>query len=235
MRRFGSSLLALIFTAGALAAQTRPLSPFARAKAEALLRERLPCLGCHELDGEGGRIGPELSAVASRRSPQEIYSLIRDPQGNRPGTPMPKVPMPEGWRRLVASYLATRAGPTQGPPARAPAGPPTPNPSTQTDTGAALYAHKCAACHGRTGEGDGFNAPYLPVRPTAHADAAYMSTRSDDALYDAIAAGGYVMNRSPRMPAFGETLTRVQIRSLVRHLRTLCRCEGPAWSRDGQR
>jgi hypothetical protein len=39
------------------------------------------------------------------------------------------------------------------------------------------------------------------------------------------------MNRSPRMPAFGATLSAAEIRALVRHIRTLCRCEGPAWSR----
>jgi hypothetical protein len=40
-----------------------------------------------------------------------------------------------------------------------------------------------------------------------------------------------VMNRSPRMPPFGGSLTSGEIRALVRHIRTLCRCEGPAWSR----
>jgi hypothetical protein len=62
-----------------------------------------------------------------------------------------------------------------------------------------------------------------------------MSTRSDDALYDAIAAGGLVMNRSPRMPAFGASLTPDEIQSLVRHIRELCGCQAPAWSRDGAR
>jgi mono/diheme cytochrome c family protein len=60
-----------------------------------------------------------------------------------------------------------------------------------------------------------------------------MSVRSDDVLYGAIAGGGAIMNRSPRMPAFGETLPDAQIRALVRYIRTLCGCEGPAWSRDG--
>jgi mono/diheme cytochrome c family protein len=40
------------------------------------------------------------------------------------------------------------------------------------------------------------------------------------------------MNRSPRMPAFGATLSSAEIRALVRHIRALCRCEGPAWSRN---
>jgi mono/diheme cytochrome c family protein len=41
-----------------------------------------------------------------------------------------------------------------------------------------------------------------------------------------------VMNRSARMPAFGATLSAAEIRALVRHIRTLCRCEGPTWSRN---
>jgi mono/diheme cytochrome c family protein len=61
-----------------------------------------------------------------------------------------------------------------------------------------------------------------------------MSTRSDDALYDTIAGGGAIMNRSPRMPAYGTTLSPVQIRALVRHIRSLCGCQGPSWSTDGQ-
>ena len=50
---------------------------------------------------------------------------------------------------------------------------------------------------------------------------------------DTIFGGGVIMNRSARMPAFGESLNTVQIRALVRYIRTLCHCEGPQWSRDG--
>jgi hypothetical protein len=62
-----------------------------------------------------------------------------------------------------------------------------------------------------------------------------MSLRSDDALFDAVSGGGAIMNRSPRMPAFGLVLAPAEIRSLVRHIRELCRCQGPAWSTDGSR
>jgi hypothetical protein len=61
-----------------------------------------------------------------------------------------------------------------------------------------------------------------------------MARRSDDALFDTIFSGGYIMNRSNFMPPFGATLTRDEIRGLVGHIRTLCRCQGPAWSRDPQ-
>ena len=197
------------------------------------MRYRLPCLGCHELGGEGGRIGPSLSELKRLRAPAYVYAMIRNPQGTVPGTIMPRVPMSEATLELIASYLMQRE-PT--PPVPRPALPPAaPRPdSTQAGATAALYARLCAPCHGVRGEGDGYNARNLPVRPTAHADKRYMSTRSDDALFDAISAGGYVMNRSSRMPPFGSTLTRQQIWGLVAYLRRLCRCEGPAWSRSNR-
>ncbi len=216
--------------AGQTPAANRALSPFQRTKAEYLLKQRLPCLGCHRLDGDGGIIGPDLSAVADRRSPAFIRRMIYDPQNVLPGTIMPKTPMPDSWRDLVARYLAERRG--AGGEISDPVSPASLPP--RHESGRELYARFCAPCHGARGGGDGPNARYLPVRPTIHADSAYLSTRPDDTLFDAIYGGGYILNRSHRMPAFGWTLTREEIWSLVRYLRQLCRCQGPAWSRDGR-
>jgi mono/diheme cytochrome c family protein len=205
----------------------RPLSAFQRAKAEALLRDRLPCLGCHSLGDEGGRLGPNLSGPWA---PDHVYNMIRDPQRVVPGTIMPRVPMTQATLELIASYLVQREpSRSRAPLVAAPVPDTTPPADAQ-----ALYARRCAVCHGVRGSGDGVNAPFLPVRPTAHADSAYMSRRPDDALFDAIYGGGFIMNRSNRMPPYGQTLSRSQIWGLVRYLRTLCRCEGPAWSRDGR-
>lgn len=194
------------------------------AKARALLTKQLPCLGCHTLNGDGGRIGPDLSTVRTRRDPAYIAAMIADPQRVVPGSLMPKTLMPRGTRSLLLKFFAgvdaeaqfssTAATPA---PARAP-------------NGAALYATWCATCHGAAGNGDGPNAKYLPVPPLRHNDATAMQAKSDDQLYDGIAAGGGVMGRSPRMPAFGATLAPTEIRALVAHLRSLCRCSGPAWA-----
>ncbi len=206
-------------------ASTAPTA-FAKAKAASVLRDQLPCLGCHRLNGEGGTIGPDLTTVRERRSAEYIASMIADPQRVRPGSAMPKTRMPDATRDLVTRYLSSLPGnATDAAAATAP-----PAPST-AGTGEALYGRWCAACHGATGEGDGPNAANLPVKPAVHASREAMSARPDDSLFDTIASGGAVMNRSPRMPAFGATLTPPEIRLLVRHIRTLCKCEGPTWGR----
>ena len=226
MIRLLCATLVLTQGQGAPSFTPRPLSAFQKTKAESLLRDRLPCLGCHELGGEGGQIGPSLSGPWA---PDHVYNMIRDPQRMKPGTVMPRVAMPQATLELIVSYIVQR----EPSPRRAPAVSVPALDTARPSHPAALYARLCATCHGRAGGGDGDNARYLPVQPTVHADSTYMSRRSDDALFDAIFGGGYIMNRSNRMPPFGQSLTRTQIHDLVRYMRTLCRCEGPAWSRDG--
>ena len=206
-------------------AQENSLSAFSKAKAVALLRDRLPCLGCHQLNGEGGTIGPDLTTVRERRSAAYIAAIVADPQRVVPGSPMPRIAIPSTTRDLIVRYLASQPG--NAPDASIPAGT---LPAAVPD-GPVLYAKWCAACHGASGKGDGPNAARLPIRPAAHSSREAMSARPDDSLFDTIASGGAVMNRSPRMPPFGGSLTTAEIRALVRHIRTLCRCEGPEWSR----
>ncbi|MFN8573467.1 MAG: c-type cytochrome [Gemmatimonadaceae bacterium] len=194
-----------------------------------MLRTQLPCLGCHTLAGDGGVIGPDLTTVRERRSSAYIGAMVNDPQRVVPGSAMPRTAMTPALRDLIVSYLTSL--PTGRP---APdAAPPTPNAVASPADGAGLYQRWCASCHGASGRGDGPNASHLPVRPAVHASRDAMSLRSDDALYDTIAGGGLIMNRSARMPAFGATLSDAQIRTLVAYIRSLCGCQGPAWSRDG--
>jgi mono/diheme cytochrome c family protein len=59
-----------------------------------------------------------------------------------------------------------------------------------------------------------------------------MAQRPDDTLFDGIHAGGRILDRSHRMPAWGETLSSEEIAGLVEHIRDLCDCAGPVRSRD---
>ena len=220
------------------------LSPFSMQKAETLLEDRWSCLGCHQLGEDGGRIGPRLDGIAQRLRPEYVRHLIEDPAHLAPGTIMPASLEQPDRMDLIASYLLLRDAPWTGSerlagmPALPGPGDPAASPASASDasaSGTALYEAQCAACHGVRGEGDGFNAAFMPVAPTVHADSAAMSLRTDDTLYDGIHAGGWILGKSHRMPAFGASLDDAQKRALVAHIRTLCRCQGPYWSRDGRR
>lgn len=150
--------------------------------------------------------------------------MIDDPQRLAPGSLMPRTAMLPATRDAIVRYLQSMPGEGNAPPTSTTAA------DNQGANGEALYASWCAPCHGLRGEGDGPNARYLPVTPAAHQSADAMTARSDDSLYDTIYGGGAIMNRSARMPAFGETLSDAQIRALVAYIRDLCACRGPSWS-----
>ncbi len=203
------------------------LTASGRRRAERLLETRVACLGCHTLDGVGGAIGPTLDGVGERLSAKSIRAKIANPQGITPGSRMPAQPLTPQNIDLLTELLASDAQWSGVESLTATAA------SDADPSGPGLYQQHCSSCHGIEGNGDGWNAANLPVTPTAHADATLMALRADDTLFDAIYAGGWVLDRSPRMPAFGELLTPDQIRTLVAHIRTLCDCTGPSWSRDG--
>ena len=87
------------------------------------------------------------------------------------------------------------------------------------------YQWYCSQCHGIKGKGDGINAKFLTVPPRNHTKAAYLETRTDEQLFEAIKFGGLSVGRAPCMPAWGHTLDENIIRSLVEYIRELCHCE----------
>ena len=153
-------VLAMVVPAAAHAQATpgAPLSAFATAKAERLLREKASCLGCHQLKGEGGVLGPALDDVRTRRDAAYIAAMISDPQHTKPGASMPRIRMPASERQLLVRYLGGDVTRIVDAPAV--------TADANTD-GKALYAQWCAGCHGTSGNGDGPNAARLPVaQPT---------------------------------------------------------------------
>ncbi len=239
-RRARAALGALLALSGAAAYPAEaqdPVTPFQRAKAAQLLRSELPCLGCHEWNGEGGRTAPSLTAIATRRTAAYIRAIVDDPRKARPGAAMPRHAMPPATRDLIVRVLSdgAAAGGAGAAPADVESGAePNARPAPAPDA-RALYATWCASCHGASGGGDGPDAVHLPVKPARHADSSAMAARPDDSLFDVIAAGGRPWGRSARMPAFGGTLSPGEITQLVRHIRALCRCDGPPWSRPAGR
>ncbi|MEN8190878.1 MAG: cytochrome c [Thermodesulfobacteriota bacterium] len=93
------------------------------------------------------------------------------------------------------------------------------------ELGRATYQHYCTPCHGVKGDGRGFNAPHLLVKPANHTDAKFMSERNDEKLFDAINLGGVEVAKSTLMPPWGAALGDERIKSIILHLRELCNCQ----------
>ena len=83
-----------------------------------------------------------------------------------------------------------------------------------------LYMKYCAICHGKEGEGDGFNAFNLDPRPRDFTDAKYMVALSDGRLAETIGQGGRGVNRSLLMPSWGGRLNKQEIEYVLSFVRS---------------
>ena len=93
------------------------------------------------------------------------------------------------------------------------------------ELGKVTYKHYCTPCHGMKGDGNGFNAGRLLVKPANHTDAKFMSERSDSKLFDTINLGGVEVSKSTLMPPWGVALGDEKIKSVILYLRELCQCK----------
>src|SRR5574341_1153501 len=87
--------------------------------------------------------------------------------------------------------------------------------------GKKLYLTYCFTCHGKEGKGDGYAARYQPVKPRDLTNDPYMSTRTDQQLFDAVSGGSTAFHGPLVMPAWWQSLTEQQRWDLVAYVRTL--------------
>ena len=101
------------------------------------------------------------------------------------------------------------------------------SPSTPTDRknildrGKRLFQNYCAHCHGRQGDGDGFNAEFLDKDPAELSNPKFQAKRSNEKLFQVISEGGTKVKKSHLMPGFGYTLSEQEIWSLIAFIRHL--------------
>jgi cytochrome c2 len=68
------------------------------------------CVGCHIIDGDGGKDGPELSTAGSKHDVPTLKTWIRDPEAVDPDADMPAFGNRLSPEQLeaIAAYLASR-------------------------------------------------------------------------------------------------------------------------------
>jgi mono/diheme cytochrome c family protein len=99
--------------------------------------------------------------------------------------------------------------------------------SDRGDTGEGAYMGYCLSCHGMEGKGDGpLSEAIGDVLPRDLSDAEYMSTRSDEELFNVIKNGGKKTGFSDTMPDWGYNFPDADIRGIVEYIRSdLCKCK----------
>jgi mono/diheme cytochrome c family protein len=84
------------------------------------------------------------------------------------------------------------------------------------DKGGAIFAERCAGCHGTTGGGDGPLAPFLSPRPASLISAG-TSVKTDEELLHVIANG----KPKTAMPAWKDLLSEQERLDVVAYIRAL--------------
>jgi putative heme-binding domain-containing protein len=87
--------------------------------------------------------------------------------------------------------------------------------------GQPLFLHYCAACHGVSGDGDGYNADQLDKEPAELSSQKFIAKKKNKQIYRVIKFGGHASKKSHLMPLFGHTLSEEEIWSLVAYVRYL--------------
>lgn len=178
------------------------------------LWESSNCMGCHTLLGEGAYYAPELTQVYTRRGPDFIRAMLRDPEAMYPGQRRMQnyhfnneqiddlVAFLQWVGRINAQGFPPR--PNLAPVAVSGAGPAV----ARTDNRPQVFNQLCVACHMLNGQG-GQTGPALDG-VGARFDSAYLERWLRDP--NAVRPG----TRMPRLPLSDE-----QVRELVPFLSQL--------------
>lgn len=96
--------------------------PAERERGRELYRQ-LGCVGCHQINTQGGYVGPDLSDTGRRLRPGWIDAWLRAPQRYAPGTAQPDYGLSEADARALTAYLSGLTAPAATPPSPGQGGP----------------------------------------------------------------------------------------------------------------
>jgi mono/diheme cytochrome c family protein len=74
------------------------------------LYRQLGCVGCHQLNEQGGYVGPDLSTTGKRLRPGWTAAWLLAPNRYKPGTLQPDYGLSAGDARALTAYLSSLGG-----------------------------------------------------------------------------------------------------------------------------
>jgi cytochrome c2 len=85
--------------------------PSVQAAADPALGEKIysakRCAACHAIQGKGGKLGPPLSSIASKRDAQWLKAFLKDPKTINPESKMSPFKGTEEELEALVTYLLT--------------------------------------------------------------------------------------------------------------------------------
>jgi len=127
------------------------------AEGEKLFKKKKSCFACHQLDDEGGRVGPELSRSGRLYRPEWIYAWVMNPQAYQPESKMPNMGMLPEEARSITAFLNSRVPEDRKfsddlTPYLQATGDPEKGKALFYDPEGQVYCSKCHRVHGKGGE-----------------------------------------------------------------------------------
>ena len=65
------------------------------------------CMRCHSIEGEGGRLGPDLTHVGSHRETTWLHTFLKDPRSIIPQGKQPPFKGTDQEREELVTYLSS--------------------------------------------------------------------------------------------------------------------------------
>jgi len=97
------------FIASTLTADVRNTANYEKTDAPkrtgAELVTQFGCQGCHQIKGEGGKLGPALDDVISNKGEAFVLKKLANPKFNNAASAMPKYPMNKEDMNLIVGFL----------------------------------------------------------------------------------------------------------------------------------
>jgi mono/diheme cytochrome c family protein len=82
-----------------------PLTKQEQRRGKRLFGRKYGCNACHQLGGDGGRVGPDLTGVAKRLTPEWLLRYLQRPRELVPDTLMPDMGLSAAEVGILARYL----------------------------------------------------------------------------------------------------------------------------------
>lgn len=80
------------------------------ARGKKIFRKKKSCFACHQLEDEGGKVGPDLSRAGFSYTPEWIFTWTGNPQRLKPATPMPNLGLNNEECRTITAFLSSLQG-----------------------------------------------------------------------------------------------------------------------------